>query len=101
MLVNSTHKQAAKAALGLLVATRGWDPRWAGQAVAESAAKLGLQIGDMGTRSALTRYAYGVKEQGERASNRRWPQYPSEVQRLATRLANGTDAMTAAFLAAL
>jgi hypothetical protein len=99
-IVNTTHKQAVKAALALLVATRDRDPRYAAQGVAESAAKLGLQIGDMGNLSALTRYAYGVQEQGEHASNRRWPEYASAVQQLASKLANSTDAMTAAFVGA-
>jgi len=101
MLVNYTHKQAAKAALGLLVATRGQDPRWAAQGVAESAATLGLQLGNLGTRDALTQYAYGVQEKGQQVSNRRWTQYAGEVQQLATQLANSSDAMVSAFVAAV
>lgn len=89
MLVNSTDKQAAKAALGLAVSTRGWNPEYAAAGVAAAAARLGLQLGDMGSFNALTRYAYGVAEKGERVSNRRWSEYPGVVQQLAYRLANG------------
>jgi hypothetical protein len=98
MLVNHTHKKAAKAALALTVASRKWDTRWAAQGVAEAAASMGLQLGDMGSLNALTRYADGVAERGERASNRRWAQYPTEVQTLARKLANAAEAAIEGFL---
>jgi hypothetical protein len=91
-IVNNTHKKAAKAALALTVASRKWDTRWAAQGVAEAAAKMGLQLGDMGTLTALTAYANGVADQGEAVSNRRWAQYPVEVKALASRLANAAEA---------
>lgn len=91
-IVNNTHKKAAKAALALTVASRRWDTSWAAQGVAEAAARMGLQLGDMGTLSALAAYANGVEDQGEAVSNRRWAQYPVEVKALASRLANAAQA---------
>ena len=48
-IVNTIDKRVAKAALALLVASRGLDPRWAGLGVGEVAARTGLQLGDLGS----------------------------------------------------
>jgi len=88
MLVNSTDKRVAKAAIGLLVATRGIPPAWAAGGVAEAAARTGLQLGDLGSLSALTAYASGVEQKGEGVSNRRWAQYPKPIAQAARKLAD-------------
>ena len=98
MVVNNTHKQAAKAALGLMVATRGAHPELAGLGVGEAAVTMGLQLGDMDSASALVHYAYGVQTQGERVSNRKWAQYPQAVKRLAYQVANQAAAEIDALL---
>lgn len=90
-VANSTHKRAAKAALAILVVQRGHVPDWAGLGVSEAAHELGLQIGDLSDQSSLARYAQGVREAGEAVSNRRWAEYPAEVQNLARRLADKAE----------
>jgi hypothetical protein len=91
-LVNSVDKRIAKAALGLLVATRGIPPVWAADGVAEVAARIGLQLGDLGNLTALTAYASGVQEKGERVSNRRGTQYPQPIAQAARKLADSAVA---------
>lgn len=87
-IVNAQDKMAAKAALGLLVATRGLSPHFASEAVEIVAAQTGMQLGDLSTIQALSKYAYGVREKGEKVSNRKWSQYPGAVQQAARVLAN-------------
>ncbi|NIV32693.1 MAG: hypothetical protein GWN58_25575 [Anaerolineae bacterium] len=86
--VNTMHKRVAKASLALLVATRGLDPRWAALGFGEVAATRGLQLGDLGSLDAMTAYANGVADNGERVSNRRWAQYPEPIARTARKLAD-------------
>jgi hypothetical protein len=84
-IVNNVHKRAAKAAVARLVVHYGCDPGYAAWGVAGGVMEHGLQVGDLGSVSALTRYAAGVARQGEKVSNRQWDQY-GEIRALADKL---------------
>ena len=86
MLVNDTHKKAVKASLGLLVGTRGHTPRAAAMVVQRAQEHLGLLPGDLSSLSAKTKYALGVYRAGEKSSNRRWANYPREVNTLVAQI---------------
>ena len=88
MLVNTSDKQAVKAALGLLVGTRGHTPRAAAMIVQRGQEHLGLLPGDLSTMDAKVKYAYGVHQRGEKVSNRRWGTYTSEVNTLVAQIAD-------------
>ena len=88
MLCNASHKQAVKAALGLIVASRGHSAAYAALAVFEGAVSLELNPGDMGPLPEMHRYACGVSRKEEAVSNRQWGRYPADVQRLATLIAD-------------
>lgn len=87
-IVNTVDKRIAKCTIGLLVATRGVNPDVVAEGVERRAAETGLQLGDLSTLSALTRYAWGVAEKGERVSNRRWAEYPKPIAQAARKLAD-------------
>jgi len=86
MLVNSVHKQAAKAAIARMVVLDHCHPGLAGTAVASAASEMGLQLGDLGSAVALSQYAAGVAAKGEKACNRKWSRYPKHVRVLASKL---------------
>ena len=92
MLVDMTHKTAAKAAIARLVASRGRDPGMAAWGVQDAQEALNLKTGDTRTVWAKKRYALGVARNGERVSNRRWSEYTDEVRLLATVIADLADA---------
>ena len=93
MLVDYSHKRAAKAAVALLVVHSEADPRLVGPAVGEAAANQGLQLGNLGSASELMRYACGVQANGEGVSNRKWGRYPTDVRRTAYALAQEAKAL--------
>jgi hypothetical protein len=74
MMVNSTHKKAAKAALAILVASRDCAPEYAATFVAEVAGAMSLELGDMGNIRSLNAYAESIRG---RSSNRKWGDYAS------------------------
>ena len=88
MLVNTIDKQAVKAALGLLVGTRGHTPRAAAMIVQRGQEHLALLPGNLSSIEAKTKYAGGVYALGEKVSNRRWGNYPSEVNTLVAQIAD-------------
>jgi len=88
----STHKQAVKAAIALMVGTRGHTARYTAMAVQEAQEKLGLEPGDLASMHAKANYAAGVLRAGEHASNRKWDSYPSPVAELARRIADTGEA---------
>jgi len=88
VIVNTQDKQAVKAALGLLVGTRGHTPRAAAMIVQRGQEHLGLLPGDLSSIEAKTKYASGVYALGEKVSNRRWGTYTSEVNTLVAQIAD-------------
>ena len=84
-IVNNAHKKAAKAAVARLVVHYGAHHSIAGWSVAGAVLDHGLQVGDLGSVGALTRYAAGVERQAEKASNRQWQGY-GEIRTLTDRL---------------
>ena len=84
-VVNDTHKKAAKAAVARLVVHYGAHHSIAGWSVAGAIIDNGLQVGDLGSVGALTRYAAGVERQAEKVSNRQWEGY-GEIRALTDKL---------------
>ena len=96
-LVNDSHKQAVKVVVARLV-VQGGDPVLVAGGVLGTALEFGLHIGDLASLSALAKYGYGVQAKGERASNRRWSEYPADVRHMAALIAQGTKTHIAEYL---
>jgi hypothetical protein len=58
-----------------LVVHYGAHPSYAAWGVAGGVMEHGLQVGDLGSVGALTRYTRGVARQEERVGSRQWGQY--------------------------
>ena len=54
--------------------------------------EMQLLVGDLHTISAKEKYGIGVYSLAEKASNRKWGDYPTQVQQLAQSIANRTVA---------
>lgn len=87
MLVNTTHKQALKATVALLAVRDECNVTELALAVQDAVVEMGLQVGNMSRLGDISNYALAVRAQGEKASNRKWGEYPSEVKTLVGRLA--------------